>query len=128
MGVNFHAESHDQNIFSKLENFTLSRSNVWNLPLQIGLNSSMLVLNGIEEQNQRIKFCTKNQFCRLDQLPVCVNGWPERLWLYKKIEKDQVHQWYLFFVTLSGSWGVAKGVPPVYFCNQKSYCCSTKSK
>ena len=35
IGVNFHAESHDQKSFSKFKNFTLSRSKVWNLPIVI---------------------------------------------------------------------------------------------
>ena len=35
IGINFHAESHDQKSFSKFENFTLFRSKVWNLPFQI---------------------------------------------------------------------------------------------
>ena len=33
IGVIFYAESRDQKSFSKLENFTLSRSKVWNLPM-----------------------------------------------------------------------------------------------
>ena len=33
IGVNFYAESHDQKRFSKFENFTLSWSKVWNLPI-----------------------------------------------------------------------------------------------
>ena len=32
LGVNLHADSHDQKSFPKFETFTLSRSKVWNLP------------------------------------------------------------------------------------------------
>ena len=33
LGVNLHAESHDQKSFPKFKSFTLSRSKVWNLPI-----------------------------------------------------------------------------------------------
>ena len=33
IGLTLKGESHDHNSFPKLKNFTLSRSNVWNLPV-----------------------------------------------------------------------------------------------
>ena len=35
LGVTYYAESHGQKSFSKFENFTLSRSKVWNLPFEL---------------------------------------------------------------------------------------------